>query len=194
MTPLAPPSPDPAHADSGAAIADLARRLRRVERVNRGLAVALGAALVAGAVGLRAPSAPPTEITARRIRMIDANDRVRAELGIDADGSAGLFVKDPEGVLRAAVVHDAAQTGLLVMDARGVVRLGAAQFAHGGGGFALHGEESRGAAVLYLKDRAGSMTFYDPDGGVIERAPRGAAAPKPPKPAPIPAPLPEKQP
>lgn len=50
----------------------------------------------------------------------------------------------------------------------GDTRVGAAQFAHGGGGYALHGPGGRGAAVLYLKDE-GSLTMYDADGAVAAR-------------------------
>ncbi len=64
------------------------------------------------------------------------------------------------------------QTGLFLRDAEGTVRLGAAQFAHGGGGCALHGEESKGAAVLYQKGGKGSLSFYDEAGGVTHRVPK----------------------
>jgi hypothetical protein len=49
-------------------------------------------------------------------------------------------------------------------------RVVAAQFAHGRGGFALHGPESKGAAVLYLKEE-GSLTFHGSDGEVTARLP-----------------------
>lgn len=52
----------------------------------------------------------------------------------------------------------------------GDTRIGVAQFAHGGGGFALHGPEAKGAAVLYLKER-GTLTFYGDEGGVTRQAP-----------------------
>ena len=54
----------------------------------------------------------------------------------------------------------------------GTTRVGVAQFAHGGGGFALHGPEAKGAAVLYLQGD-GSLTFYGPDGDVQARYPGG---------------------
>ena len=56
---------------------------------------------------------------------------------------------------------------------------GVARFAHGGGGVALHGAESRGAAVLFLKDGAGSLTFYDESGETRQRVPDpGASTPE----------------
>jgi hypothetical protein len=48
-------------------------------------------------------------------------------------------------------------------DDAGDTRLGAAQFAHGGGGYALHGPKMKGAAVLYLAGE-GSLSMYDPEG------------------------------
>ena len=49
-------------------------------------------------------------------------------------------------------------------------RVGVAQFSHGGGGFALHGPGTRGAAVLYLRGD-GSLTQYDTTGVVTARWP-----------------------
>ena len=46
-----------------------------------------------------------------------------------------------------------------------------AQFAHGGGGVALHGPRDKGAAVLYYKG-AGSLTMYDEAGKVVARVPQ----------------------
>jgi len=59
---------------------------------------------------------------------------------------------------------------LYVRDASDQVRIGVAQFAHGGGGVALHGAAAKGAAVLYFKEQ-GSLTFYDSEGNVIARSP-----------------------
>ena len=86
------------------------------------------------------------------------------------DGATGLFIHVATGGLRLTLSHDAAQSALFIRDDEGTVRLGAAQFAHGGGGFALHGPESRGAAVMYLKGQ-GSLAFYDENGTVTTRVP-----------------------
>jgi hypothetical protein len=53
----------------------------------------------------------------------------------------------------------------------GAVMILAAQFAHGGGGLALHGEGGRGATVLYMKDFRGSLRMFDVDGEVVYQAP-----------------------
>ena len=41
-------------------------------------------------------------------------------------------------------------------------------FAHGGGVVALHGQDSKGAAVLYLKDE-GSLRFFESEGGITNQ-------------------------
>ena len=51
-------------------------------------------------------------------------------------------------------------------EAGGTTRVGIAQFAHGGGGVALHGEQSRGALVMYYKD-SGSVRFFGQNGDVL---------------------------
>lgn len=93
---------------------------------------------------------------------------------VDLVRARGFELVDRDGRVRAELRHDAEETGLFVMDETGTTRLGAAQFAHGGGGFALHGPESRGAAVLYLKGD-GTLTFFDAGGEIRARFPSGEA-------------------
>lgn len=140
----------------------LEQRVVRLERRNRLLSAAL-AASVASALFVSAVPRQDDVITARRIEMVDEEGRVRAELAIDADGSAGLFLRDAEGRVRGCTIHDSAQTGTFAMDEAGQIRMGAAYFAHGGSGFALHGPEGKGSTVLYLKGQ-GSLTFFRADG------------------------------
>ena len=83
-----------------------------------------------------------------------------------AGGYPALYFRDAEGVTRLALFHEAEASGVYVSDETGTTRIGIAQFAHGGGGVALHGPESRGAAVLYYKDD-GSLRFFDGNGAVI---------------------------
>ncbi|KAA3632735.1 MAG: hypothetical protein DWP97_10500 [Calditrichaeota bacterium] len=107
-------------------------------------------------------------ITCQQIDIVDADGKEIAMLGIDEDGSRGLFIYDQSGKLRLATIHDTTQTALYLLDATETIRVGAAQYAHGGGGFALHGEQSKGSTVLYHKD-SGSLTFYGEDGTVLEK-------------------------
>lgn len=126
-------------------VTDLERRVRTLERRNS-LLMALVALLVAGTLlAARTPAQVADTIQARRIQLVDAEGRIRIDLR-----------------------HDEEETGMFILDDAGDTRVGAAQFAHGGGGYALHGPGGRGAAVLYLKDE-GSLTMYDADGAVAAR-------------------------
>lgn len=106
-------------------------------------------------------------IRAQSFQIVSAEGEVLAELAAE-DGDPGLYLKDGNGVNRAALFHADDGTGLYIMDADGVTRIGIAQFAHGGGGVALHGPESKGAAVLYFQDE-GSLRFFGPEGGVTNQ-------------------------
>jgi len=142
---------------------ELEPRVRRLERRLRATTALLAGAVLAGVlVAARAPAFET--LRAGRFELVDEQGRVLAELAVDDEGSAGFFLRDTAARVRAALVHDDQQTGLFLFDEEGTVRVGAAQYAHGGGGFALHGPESAGGAVLYLKGE-GSLTFYDAEGG-----------------------------
>lgn len=144
---------------------DLVKRLERLERRCRWL----GLTLLSVTVLLLGVAATPSAdvMTVRGLRLVDEEGRLRAELAMRED-SPGLFLLDAAGVERLLLVDQAEQTALFIKDAAGVTRLGAAQFAHGGGGFALHGSDSKGAAVLYLKGE-GSLGFYDENGDATLR-------------------------
>ena len=140
---------------AGVRTSDLEARVRSLETTNRILVVAVALVIVGAASGFGLPGAVERaadsgaqvidQIQARRIQLVDAEGRVRIDLR-----------------------HDNEETGLFIMDDAGDTRLGAAQFAHGGGGYALHGPGGRGAAVLYLRGD-GSLTMYDADGNVTAR-------------------------
>lgn len=123
-------------------------RVLRLERANRLLGAGLALSLVVCLGAFLSPRAQsPDILRARRLQVIDDQGRVRIDLR-----------------------HDSTETGLFVLDEVGEPRVGAAQFAHGGGGFALHGPGLKGAAVLYLKGE-GSLTFFDSAGAVTSRIP-----------------------
>lgn len=126
----------------------LADRVDRLERTNRFLmaTVALGLALVVMSFTTRSAEIHDL-IQARRIQLVDVAGRTRMDL-----------------------THDSLGTRLYIHDDAGEVRVGVAQFSHGGGGFALHGPGGHGAAVLYLKGD-GSLSFYDSAGTVTARFP-----------------------
>lgn len=147
-----------------------------LRRSLRAPAILLGAVAIALTGACSVPPSRNDTIVTRRLELVDDAGVVRARLGIDADGSAGLFLLAPDGRNRAALIDDASQTALYIFDDDETVRIGVAQFAHGGGGVALHGEDGRGGAVLYLAGGAGSLAFYDEDGGTRFRIPERPAS------------------
>ncbi len=143
-------------------------RMRRVERANRlllGSVLALASLLF---IGSKAQS--DKVIRAQRFELVDTRGEVRAVLGTDGDGATGLFIHDPEGGTRLTLTHDPDQSALFIYDGEETVRVGVAQFSHGGGGVALHGAKSKGATVLYHKE-TGSLAIFDESGSVTTRIP-----------------------
>ncbi len=142
---------------------DLESRIETLEKRTRLL---LGALLVTLSLALlgAAPSANPEDRTVRaaRFELVDGEDRVRGELSL-REGAPVFSLLDESGQDRLSLNHDAGGTALFIRDEEGVIRLGATHFEHGGGGFALHGPDSKGAAILYYNE-SGSLSFYDTDG------------------------------
>lgn len=136
-------------------------RLKRLERLTAMLAVVLIVAIAGlGYLLLR----PSHTLRAQALEIIDVKGNVVAVLGQN-DGRTGLFLLDENSIPRVSIFHADDADGLYIDDAGGVTRIGVAQFEHGGGGVALHGPESRGAAVLYFKD-SGSLRIFDAQGNV----------------------------
>ena len=108
-------------------------------------------------------------VQAEAFQLVGDEGQVWAELGATEQGPV-LHFFDREGAIRMTLVHDDAETGLFLRDGDDTIRVGMAQYSHGGGGFALHGPESKGATVLYHKGR-GSLTFYDDEGSPRARLP-----------------------
>lgn len=149
---------------------ELLYRILHLERQVRLLLGLLLAVTALALLGAASPFPPVDEaLRASRFELVDEEGRLRGELAL-RDGDPVLSLFDREGQARLTLNHDAGGTALLIRDQAGVVRLGAAQFSHGGGDFALHRAESKGAAVLYYDD-SGSLTFYDHDGDSTLRLP-----------------------
>ncbi len=148
----------------------LDERLTSIERTHRRLFV-ICAALAATMIATLAATYGRTTGTmrARGLEITDDSGRVRVTLGLDG-GQPRLLLYDDRGTVRLTLTHDPFGTALFIHDSAGVTRVGAAQFAHGGGGFALHGPDSKGGAALYLKG-GGSLTFYDTAGTITARLP-----------------------
>ncbi len=161
------------------------RRLRRLETLARGsLAlwiVTLSVGLLAAAGWRQDPSPDPAAaavdpqrepqqvLRASAFELVDGGGSVRARLGFE-DGDPVLRLLDDQQRGRVRLFWTDDGGGLYLEDPEGVTRLGAALFEHGGAGFALHGRESKGAAVLYWKDE-GRLTFYDTEGRITGRFP-----------------------
>jgi len=145
----------------------LEARVARVERFNRTLLVTL-AIILAGVLVVGAGKTPG-KVTSSSFELVDSDGRVRATLAMGEDGPL-LALKDEAGTDRLSVAHAKDGTGVYISDETGTTRIGVAQFAHGGGGVALHGPDSKGAAVLYLKG-SGSLRFFDTKGNVTTQLP-----------------------
>jgi hypothetical protein len=135
--------------------------LRRWNRVLVTAGVICLVALLSGA------KSDQSVVKATSIQLISPAGDVRAEISM-RNGSPGVYLKDENGVDRVAIYHDSEGSGLHIMDGDAITRIGVVQFAHGGGGVALHGPESRGAAVFYLKTE-GSLSFFDKDGQITNQ-------------------------
>lgn len=101
--------------------------------------------------------------------LTDSSGLVRGEWTV-RDGNPVITLLDTNGRERVTLVHDQQQTALFLRDEHGDTRVGVAQFSHGGGGFALHGDNMKGAAVLYYKN-GGSLSFFDTLGTITARVP-----------------------
>ena len=149
---------------------ELEQRVARLERTTRVLSVILlGVVGFAGARAVTAAREDVETVRAGRFELIDATGTVRGELTMGDKGPA-LLLHDEQGRERVFLGHTDEDTALYIKDEAGTTRVGVAQFAHGGGGFALHGPDSKGAAVLYLKG-SGSLRFFGADGETTLRIP-----------------------
>ena len=139
-------------------------RIARLELLNKVLILAVGVCLVLMVAGNMTQT---KSLRAQSFQLISGDGTVHAELAT-RNGNPGLFIKDESGIDRVAVFHEPDGSGIHVMDSDGVTRIGIVQFSHGGGGVALHGPESKGAAVLYLKEE-GSLRFFDTEGNITNQ-------------------------
>jgi hypothetical protein len=155
---------------------DLETRVRRLEWWNRLLLISVISLLAYGFTSQYSVAKAKVEkvLRAERLEIMGQQGEPAAVLGFDDAGSAGLFINDPGGSVRVALAHDSDGSALFIRDAKGVIRVGVAQFSHGGGGVALHGPDSKGAAVLYFKE-TGSLTFFDTEGNPTSRVPEASA-------------------
>lgn len=145
-------------------------RIRKLEWRIRFLITILVVGFAFFAISMAIPEEPgETSVRAHEFILVDSAGAERGELSM-RDGVPGFYLKDDDGKDRVILIHNEELTALYLLDGMGDVRIGAAQFSHGGGGFALHGPEGKGGAVLYLK-KSGSLRMFDPDGNVSAQFP-----------------------
>jgi len=148
--------------------ATLEARITRLEAANKPVVAGIACLVAFMLVGAAPSQEAPEVIRGQAIEVVDDAGNVQARLMATVEGPE-LQLLDGEGVARVSLAHSGEATALDIRDGEGTTRVGVALFAHGGGGIALHGEHSKGAAVLYLKSGNGSLTFYGTDGSVIQR-------------------------
>ena len=136
-------------------------RIRRLQGVVALLALVLAAILFWLAVETPAHKILRTEA----LHLVTPDGDMIAQLET-RDGYPLLVLKDENGTERVSLFHNAAGSGLYIADEKTTTRIGVAQFAHGGGGVALHGNDGKGALVMYFKS-SGSLRFFDNEGEVI---------------------------
>lgn len=142
------------------------QRITRLEMQNRMMMALL---IVFAAVGLLAFTGDDDVVTAHSFELVSADGDQRASLTLENDNPV-FALNDENGVARVKLFQQPDMNGMYVLDEESTPRIGIAQFSHGGGGLALHGPQSQGAAVLYLKGE-GSLRFFDADGNVTTRVP-----------------------
>lgn len=106
-------------------------------------------------------------IQANEFKLINKDGQTMAGLELQ-DNFPHFYLLDKDGKQRLLINHNDSGTHLFLKDQMGTTRVGVAQFSHGGGGIALHGENSKGAAVLYFKEQ-GSLRFFDKSGEVTHQ-------------------------
>ncbi|MGI9517808.1 MAG: hypothetical protein ACR2NP_12225 [Pirellulaceae bacterium] len=146
-----------------------------IDRLSRELwfhRVALAGMVLCGGIMLLTAAQESTSdepVTGKSFQLIDDAGGLRAELKTQ-DGHPALYMYDANSKQRVALWTDDNATALHLKDGDETTRVGAALFAQGGG-FALHGPESRGAAVMTFMDGQREIRFYDDEGDVTERFP-----------------------
>lgn len=149
---------------------ELIGRLEKLERDNRHLkAFAFGTlVLVAALGGMNATEPIPRKITAREFDVLDDSGKVRAEMGIQANGISYIQVNDVQARARAGLTTDAsgAAANIEVLGPKGhpLAVVGASRF--GGGDFTVDDSQGRTRAIITATDSLGSsdLWLYDASG------------------------------
>ncbi len=140
-------------------------RIEALESSNRRLRKLLGIVAASSCLlfaGWR--QSDPDVIRAQRFVLVDDPGQNLGHWSVNG-GVPGLYLHDVSGTERIALFSDQDSTALFLKDATGTTRVGTALFPHGGG-FALHGTDAKGAAVMTLMKQRPGIAFYDDAGNV----------------------------
>jgi hypothetical protein len=148
----------------------LESRIKRLEKLNTIYILVIVFFCSIIFLGLQSVNNSVSEVVkARQFELVSSEGNIIARLTFK-DNGPGLYLIDEDGRDRVAMIFSPEQGGYFVLDESGNTRLGAALFAHGGAGYALHGKDMKGTAVLYYKEK-GTLSFYGPEGEVLLRLP-----------------------
>jgi hypothetical protein len=140
---------------------ELDSKIKRLERNNFYLMAIIAISLTMAVVNYFYSS---KSISSESIQLVNQQGKVIAGIS-STNGETGFYILDNESKKRLSLFYSEQATGLYIKDSTEATRIGIAQFSHGGGGVALHGENSEGATVMYHK-KNGRLSFYDQQGVV----------------------------
>lgn len=151
---------------------NIEQRIRRLERQNRALVLGCICLAFIAMLGMSSNDAPRDLVQAQQFQLVDSTGVVFGDWRMSAEGPQ-LVLYDEDSNERVSLHHQSgASTALFLKDEDGQPRVGTAFFAHGGGGFALHGPEGVGASVLYMQGTGpGRLSYYDSTGAETHRFP-----------------------
>jgi hypothetical protein len=143
---------------------------QRMKHLERRINLVGVSGLIVFAIAIVGYTLPTNEtVRAERFELVSTDGTLLATLETNEQGATGLFVRDDSGRVRISISNSHEEAALFIKDAAGDTRLGAAQFSHGGVGLALHGDQMKGAAVMYLSNRKGSFRLFDENGTVVNQ-------------------------
>lgn len=100
----------------------LEKRITILERRNRIFMFSLFGILTILFLTAFQPKLENNILKCSRLEILDNKGQIVAFLGIDNDGSRGLFINDEKNRLRVATIHDMQQSAFYAFDSSGTVR------------------------------------------------------------------------
>jgi hypothetical protein len=122
----------------------------------------------------QAKKAPPEVVQAQRFELVDAQGRVRGEIGMGADGRApSLVLRGEKGEMRAMLaLGSEGNSALALMDGKGETRAALSLLPDASPYLVLtDGQGKTRAGLAVLADGGPGLMLYDKGGTVMWRAP-----------------------